>query len=581
MISAARLARVSIAASLLACAACGARSPASTPGRSAAAATASLVDVHVLAFNDFHGALEPVDGANGRVQATDAGGVEFFASHIKRLKTAHPNSVVVSAGDNIGASTLLSAMFHDEPTIEALNKAGLQVSTVGNHEFDEGWPELYRMQTGGCHPVDGCQDKTPFGGATFEFLSANVVVDPARVDAQDAARSGWRPHAGGPQTLFPAFTVRDVDGLKVGFIGLVLQGAPQIIAPAGIRGLTFRREVDAANEAAAALVRQGVRAIVVLIHEGGTPASDDSNTCGVTGPIVDIVNGLSSDIDVVVSGHTHRAYICTIGMKLVTSALSLGRVVTDIDLLIDPRTGEVVRKSARNEIVTRDVPKAADETAIIEHYRPYYAALGTRQVGTIASELVRTPNAAGESVLGDIVADAMLEGARAAGDAVAAFWNPGGIRADLVGQAGAASGPRIITFAQAFDVLPFGNRLVVRTITGAAILRILEQQFDNPNPGAARVLSPSGGFSYAYDRSRPAGQRVDAASVRIGGRPLDPAGRYRIALSDFLWAGGDSLAAAQESSDALDIGVDVELFVDYLAKHSPVGLVPVNRITRK
>lgn len=551
------------------------------PGVPAAAAT-QLVDVQLLGFNDFHGTLEPGGGANGRIGATDAGGVEFLATHVARLKATNPNTVVVAAGDLIGGSTLLSGMFHDEPTIEVLSDLGLQISSVGNHEFDEGWEELLRMQKGGCHPVDGCQDNTPFGGARYEYLSANVAFDPARAGQEAVARSGWQPRGTGPQTLLPAYTIREVGGVRVGFIGLVVQGTTDLVSPAGIRGLTFRSEVEAGNEAAAALVRQGVNAIVVLIHEGGDPPTgNDPNACGATGPIVNIAAGLSSAIDVIVSGHTHRSYVCTMSGKLVTSAESYGRLVTDIDLQIDPRTGDVVSKRAANVIVTRDVPKEARVTAIVERYRPFYTALGTKPVGTITAPILRAGNPARESALGDVIADAVLEGAQIGGNAVAAVWNPGGIRADLTGQPATGTSPRQVLFADAFGVLPFGNRILVATYTGDTVVRLLEQMFDNPAPGEDRMLQVSAGFSYTYDRARPKGERIDAGSVTIAGRPLDRTARYRIAISDFLFNGGDAFTVAGEGTSPLDVGLDVDLFVEYLKKHSPVAPGPQNRITRK
>jgi 5'-nucleotidase len=563
--------------------ACGGRSPAPTSAGSPSAATSSSAEVQLLGFNDFHGALEPPSGGNGRIGTTEAGGVEFFATHMARLRATNPNTIVVSAGDNIGASTLLSGMFHDEPTIEALGEAGLQVSTVGNHEFDEGWAELYRMQHGGCHPVDGCQDRTPFAGARFEFLSANVMLDAARVAPEALRRSGWRPTAGGPQTLFPPFAIREIGGVRVGFIGLVLQRTADIVLREGLRGITFRREVDAGNDAVAAIVRQGVKTVVVLVHEGGTPATADPNGCGVTGPIVEITNGLSNDVDVIVAGHTHRAYICTMGTKLVTSAGSLGRLITDIDLTIDRYTGDVVRKAAQNVIVTRDVPKASGVSALLEHYRPFYTALGSKPVGTITTELTRAATPAGESALGDVVADAYLEGGRTVDPTVvAAFVNSGGIRNDLLGQPPPAPGlPRQVLYANVFDMLPFGNVIVVRTMTGEAILRWLEQQFDNPTSSHDEIMQVSAGLTYRYTRSRPVGQRIDRGSVTIGGRLLVPTERYRIVSSDFVWNGGDGFTVATEAMDPIAAGVDVDMFIRYLATHAPVAPGPQNRITRR
>lgn len=536
----------------------------------------AVIDVQLLAINDFHGGLEPASDANGRIGSTDAGGVEYLASHLARLKATNPNTFIVSAGDNIGGTPLLSSLSHDEASIEALGLAGLQISAVGNHELDEGWWELQRIQKGGCHPVDGCQDGTPFAGASFEYLAANITLDPRRADPGVVARAALAPT--GVQPLFPAYTIREVSGVRIGFIGIILQEAPSVIMPASIRGLTFGPEAEAANEAARALREQGVRAIVVLIHEGGEPGTGDINGCErISRDLVDMVNRMSDDIDVVVSGHTHRAYNCTIGSKLVTSASSSGRLITDIDVRIQRSDGEVLSKSARNVVVTRDVPKDPGQAALLAHYRPVAEKVGRRVVGTIAGSLARTANDAGETSIGDVIADALLEGARniPEGKADVAFWNPGGIRADLVASAGSA--PTAVTYAQLFSVLPFGNELIVKSLTGDALLQVLEEQFGAER---SRILQVSNGFTYAYDESRPRGQRIDRGLVRVNGAPLDPGRRYRVATSNYLWGGGENLSAVSSGTDPVTVGVDVEIVADYFSRHSPVPPGPQNRIRK-
>jgi 5'-nucleotidase len=536
----------------------------------------AVVDVQLLAINDFHGGLEPASDANGRIGPTDAGGVEYLASHLARLKAANPNTFIVSAGDNIGGTPLLSSLSHDEASIEALNLAGLQVSAVGNHELDEGWWELQRMQKGGCHPVDGCQDGTPFAGASFAYLAANITLDPRRADPDVVARAALaRTDA---QPLFPAYTIKEVDGIRIGFIGVILQEAPNVILPTSIRGLTFGPEAEAANEAARALGEQGVRAIVVLIHEGGEPGTADINGCvNISRDLVDLVNRMSDDIDVVVSGHTHRAYNCTIGRKLVTSASSSGRVITDIDLRIERSGGEVLSKSARNVVVTRDVPKDPGQAALLAHYRPVAEKVGGRVVGTIAGSLTRAASPAGETSIGDVIADALLEAANKIpeGNADVAFWNPGGIRADLVAPAGSA--PTAVTYAQLFAVMPFGNELIVKSLTSEALLQVLEEQFGAER---TRIMQVSKGLTYAYDESRPLGQRVDRSSVRVNGAPLVPGRRYRVATSNYLWGGGDGLRAVSSGTDPVTVGVDVDVVADYFSRHSPVPQGPRNRIRK-
>jgi len=547
--------------------------PAHSPG--------NTVDVQLLAFNDFHGNLEPPSGSNGRIGSIEAAGVEYFATHLARLKSTNPNTLVVSAGDLIGASPLLSGLFHDEPTIEALNAVGLDVTSVGNHEFDEGWAELYRMQHGGCHPVDGCRDRTPFSGAAFQYLSANVFVDPHRADASLVEKSVANPGSRS-RTLFPAYAIKEIGGVKIAFIGMTLKGTPQLVQPTGVAGLIFKSEADTVNDLIPILKRQQVRAIVVLVHEGGVPAGTDFNGCpGVSGAILEIAARMKDDVDVIVSGHTHQAYNCTLDKKLVTSAASFGRLITSIDLKIDRATDEVVSKTARNVIVTRDVPKTAQQTAILDRYRPMYEPLANRTIGTIARDITRAQNAAGESALGDVAADAVLEATRdaASGGAVVAFMNTGSIRADLTRRPTASpEAPSPVSYSDAFNVHPFQNRLVVKTFTGDMIRKVIEQQFDNRAPNNDMVLQVSDGFTYSYDRSKPRGGRVDPASMMLGGRRIDPKQKYRVAISDFLSDGGDNFTVFTQGTEPFMAGADVDALAAYIGKHSPAVPGPMNRI---
>jgi 5'-nucleotidase len=524
------------------------------------------VAVRLLAFNDFHGNLEPPAGAGGVVESTPAGGVEYLATHLELLKAGHPNTLIVTSGDNIGASPLLSSLFHDEPTIEALNAAGVLVSSVGNHEFDKGPAELRRMQNGGCHPVDGCLGERGFSGAAFEYLAANVFVNPGA-------------NRGRLTTLFPESTVREVGGVKVGFVGMTLQGTPQVVLPAATAGLTFRSEVDTANAIVPQLERQGVRAFVLLLHQGGIPRRESYNGCeDVAGPIVDIAKGLSPDIAVIVAGHTHYAYNCTMSGKLVTSAMSFGRVISVIDLQIDPRTDRVTSKIAHNVIVTRDVPRSVAETRILDRYRPLYTSLAERPAGAITADISSKPNAAGESALGDVIADAQLDFARrhAGTDVAAALMNQSGIRADLVRKTPTAGTAGSVTYEQIFNVAPFGNRLILRTMTGGLIARLLESQFHAGS--VSNLLQVSNGFTYAYDVLRPEGRRVDQASIRIDGRPIVPAGRYRILVNEFLASGGDGLDLFKEASGWADSGADLDALLEYFRIHAPIAPGPQDRI---
>lgn len=545
-------------------------------GASPDARGAAPVAVQVLAFNDFHGNLDTPQGSNGRAGGALAGGIEYLATHLAQLRRRNPNTIVVSAGDNVGASPLISGLFHDEPSIEALNAAGLDVSSVGNHEFDKGWAELRRLQRGGCHPTDGCVDAPPFAGARFEYLAANVRVGTGQIDPQALAASGW-PDAPGQATVLPPYTIRTVGGVKIAFIGETLKDTAGVVLPAGIRGLSFTDEADAANALVPEIERQGAHAIVLLIHQGGAQGAGETvdGCSNFSGPILDVVRGLSPDIGVVVSGHTHRAYNCTIDGRLLTSAASFGRVITDIDLRIDPATGQVVSKQARNVVVTRDVPADPAETAILARYRPLYATAAHRVIGAITATITRRTNAAGESALGDLIADAQLEAARrvAGADVAAALMNDGGIRADLVAK---GAGPTsAVTYEDLYTVQPFGNVLQVKSVTGDALRRVLEQQFDGPNRGLLQISST---LTYRYDRSRPAGQRVEAASIRIDGRPIDPARSYRIAINEFLGGGGDGFSVFAERPVEVSCGADLDALVAYVGAHSPVAPPATGRV---
>ena len=522
------------------------------------------VDVTLLALNDFHGNLEPPSGSSGTIAGQTAGGVEYLATHLAELRAAakKKNTITVAAGDLIGASPLLSAAFHDEPTIEALSMAGLDYASVGNHEFDEGAAELLRIQNGGCHPVDGCADGTPYRGAGFKYLSANA----------------FKTATGKP--LLAPYAIHKVQGVKVGFIGMTLEGTPQIVSQQGIAGLSFADEADTANRYARELRRKGVQAIVVLLHEGGTQAATGGiNDCvGMTGPIVDITNRMDPSIDVVVSGHTHQAYNCDINGKLVTSASSFGRLVTDIDLKIDRRSGDVISAAANNVVVTRDVAKDPRQTALINRYKTVLGPVAGRQVGVTSQVITRSQEtlfgtSLGESPLGNLIADAQLAATDNEQGAVAAFMNPGGVRADL------DAGP--VTYEEAFTVQPFANNLVTLDLTGAQLYCVLEQQFVTnrtlyPSATVGYVVDPNGTTGTVADPC--AGTRVVRGSLTLGGTTVDTAATYRVTVNNFLAGGGDGFSALTGGTNLVTGQIDLDAFVDYLTAQSPVSAPTLDRI---
>jgi 5'-nucleotidase len=524
------------------------------------------VTVQLLAINDFHSTLEPPGGRFGQIEGVPAGGAEYLATHVSQAFAENPNSLLVAAGDLIGAAPLVSALFHNEPTVLALNAMHMSISSVGNHEFDKGTDELLRIQHGGCHPVDGCTGGGTFPGAAWEYLSANVV--------RPAASDGQQP-------LFPATAIRTIGGVKIGFIGETLGSTRQMVEPAGIHDLTFLDEGSSANKYAAELKQQGVNAIVLLIHQGAYQTVEDSgdpNACrDFHGGIQPTLEKLSPDIKVVVSGHSHQAYNCLIDGRTVTSAASYGRVLTRLNLTIDRATDAITHVEARNEVVTRDVDKDAAQTAILARYAPLVAPRANREVGSVSAPLSRAANDAGESALGDVIADAQLAATAGPDGAVVAFMNPGGIRTDISSRnAPTAAGE--ITYGDLFTTSPYSNLLTVVTMTGDAVRRLLEQQF-RPN-GAQTVLQVSDGFSYRYSARAKAGEHVDPASITIRGKKLTPGMRVRIEASNFLIDGGDGFTIFAEGTDRRTFGTDVDALVDYFKTHSPVAPGPQNRIVR-
>jgi 5'-nucleotidase len=536
------------------------------PASHSPAQTATPVDVRILAINDFHGYLQPPPGGiriadpgdKTRKIAVPAGGAEAMATLVKQLRQHHNNTIFVAAGDVIGASPFLSAMFHDEPTIESMSMMGLEIASVGNHEFDEGKDELLRMQNGGCHPVDKCQGPHPFAGAKFHYLAAST----------------FEKSTG--KTIFPPYEIRKFEGIPVAFIGLTLKGTPDIVSPVSVAGLEFRDEADTVNALVPELKARGVEAIVVLLHEGGLPTGDYNECPGISGPVVDIVRKLDHAVDVVISGHTHQAYVCEIDGRLVTSGDKYGTLVTAIDLKLDRATRDVISAKADNVIVrTAALARDPEQTALIESYDRLAAPIASRRAGSITETLSRAPNDAGESALGDIIADAQLaaSSSEANGGAVIAFTNPGGIRTDIAKKADGA-----VSYADAFASQPFRNQLVTLTLTGMQIKDMLEQQWLDPK--RPRILQVSKGFSYAWDNAKPYGERVIADRMSLNGQRIDPAASYRVTVNNYLAVGGDGFGVLKEGT-ALRFGVyDVDALYAYFQSNSPIVPTTADRIAR-
>lgn len=528
------------------------------------------IEVQILAINDFHGQLEPptskiVTGYNetGAPIRIEAGGMEYLATHVKSLSSENPNTFVVSAGDSAGASPLVSALFHDEPTIKALNMIGLDFSAVGNHDLDEGPDELMRIQNGGCHPIDGCFGNSSFEGAQFQFLAANIVNESTN------------------DTIFPAYNITYVEGVPIGFIGVALKDTPSIVVPSGVKGLRFLDEAETINKYVGELKNKGVETIVVIIHDGGTQEGLYNESLNLTGSIVDLVEDTDDEVDVFITGHSHQTYNSVIDDRIVTEAGIAGNVLTDIDLVISNETYDVVRGSSRNIIVSRDVSKDTEITEIVEEYKSLAAPLANQVIGNITDNITTEANDSGESPLGDIIADAQLYATSNPdyGSAMVAFTNPGGIRANLTyDQISGDELPGEVTFGEAFSIQPFGNILVTMTLNGTQIDALLEQQFDNPSPGNNRILQVSQGFGYTWNESAPKGEKVEVSSIKINGTQIDPDGFYRITVNGFLADGGDNFSVFKEGTDRTGGALDSDALVNYFAAFSPIAPGPMNRI---
>ncbi|MGW7412633.1 bifunctional metallophosphatase/5'-nucleotidase [Streptomyces sp. NPDC054863] len=553
------------------------------------------VDVQLLSFNDLHGTLEPPAGSSGKVGTVDAGGVEHLATSLRKAREGKKYSVTATAGDMIGGSPMLSGLFHDEPTVEALNKMKLDVSSVGNHEFDEGSAELLRIQNGGCHPTEGCYEKDKkgkpkkFKGADFPYLSANVTKE----------KTG--------KPLLKPYSVWKKNGVKIGFIGVTLENTPGVVTANGVKGLKFHDEIETVNKYAKELDRQGVKSIVALIHEGGAPASTaydyncDSPGAGdgISGPITDIAKGISPKVDALVTGHTHQSYVCTIpdpagNPRLVTSAASFGKVYTETTLTYDRRTKDIVRTTAkspasRNYIVTRDQPEretlGADMRKLIERWNVLAAPIANRPQGYISADINGRGSTAYEKPLGDLIADAQLSGLAPAdkGGAQIALMNPGGIRSDLVFKASGAEGDGVVTYGEAFTVQPFTNLMNVVDLTGADLIAALKQQVSGGNEASPKILQISKGLTYTLDLTKKGADRVDAATVKLNGVALDPSKTYRVAMNEFLAGGGDNFPALGLGKNKLNAASDLDVFNAYLAANSsadkPIAPPAADRIT--
>jgi 5'-nucleotidase len=515
------------------------------------------IEVQILALNDFHGNLERPAGEirirlpSDQVATMAAGGAAVLGAELAKLRAGHPNSITVAAGDLIGASPLTSAYFLDEPAIEALNLMGLDLASVGNHEFDKGAAELFRMQHGGCQKF---MTRVPcrverFGGARFQYLAANVV-----------AKDG--------KPIFPPTAIRQFGRVKIGFIGMTLKETGTLVAPAGVAGLGFVDEAATANALVPELKRAGADAIVLLIHQGGkVPATYLVQGCaGLSGDILPVLDRLDPTISVVVSGHTHHAYACEIergrAPRLLTSAGKYGYVVSDIRLSFDPSTRRLIGRRAANVPMAGDGSEHPRISALVKRYADAAEPAAARVVGKLKGDAPKSDEN-GESPAANLIADAQLFAttAKDRGNADLSFINATGVR---VGIMPAADGS--VTYGQIFAAQPFGNNLVVKTLTGGQLKALLEQQFVVAENGEDKVnvlLVPSANFKFSYDLSMNQGEQI--VSMTLNGEPIEPAKRYRVTVNNFLASGGDGFSVLTRGTDAFDAGLDLDAMEAWLA----------------
>jgi 5'-nucleotidase len=577
----------------------------------AAADAAALVSIQILAFNDFHGNLRPpipsnavvivppgdpaisdagspvpttAGGADGGTNVQIfAGGASYLAAKVNALRATNPNTLLVSAGDLTGASPLVSSAFDDEPTIRVMNAIGLDVNGVGEHEFDHGPAELLRLQSGGCDVSDrvdagalttgSCEATPTFPGGAFEYLAADVDVSTSP-----------------KKTIFPPYVVKSIGGAKVAFVGVTLKGTPAIVNAAGTAGLTFDDEVDSVNALVPVLKNQEeADAIVVLVHQGGIQSGTYDQCVGFSGgpvqagtkDIIAIADGLDPAVDVIASAHTHVAYNCVRGGRPVTSAASYGRIITQFNLTVDTVQHKVTSTTARNVVVTRDQTPDPTVDSMVQGYVADIAPIAERKVGQISADITRVAGANGEAPLGDVVADALLAAGAGSG-AVAAFTNIGGLRDSLLYKQYYAEGDGTVTFEKAQAVTPLGNKVVILSCRGTALINSTQQ---NVYTGSLNLLQVSNGFTYTWHRSAVGSGGMGAAdptTISLGGAPINPTATYTIVTTDFLQSGGDGYTAFGACTRTATLpGVDLDYLTSYLTSKESPPLAPpaANRIT--
>lgn len=491
------------------------------------------VEVHLIGINDFHGQLDTTSIVGDK----KAGSAPILATYLKEAQAKYEHSLLFHNGDSVGASAPVSSLDRDEPTMEWMNMMGFDVGSLGNHEFDQGIAALKAQIFGGLDPKEG---KVTHAGAKFDYVNANVI----------------ETATGKP--LIKPYVIKEVGGVKIGFIGLVTKSTPSKVSPSGTAGVTFlsaEEEVEAVNKYAKELQDQGVETIIVLAHD---PASTKEGV--TTGEAADLAKALPANtpVDVIVAGDNHALANGEVNGILIVQAYSYGTAFEDIKLMIDPKTGDVTEKSATVTTTFQEGVKEDPETlAIIKKSLDKHPEL-TKPVGTTDGSVTRTDAYNNEAPLGNLIADAMRQ-ADFGDDADAAdfaFMNPGGIRADL------PQGD--VTFADLAKIQPFGNTLVKLELTGAQVKTLLEQQWGTNADGTPNTKTLQiAGLKYTADFNKPVAERVTGLSL-ADGTPIDPAKTYTAVVNNFMAAGGDNYKVLLDAKSSLAGPIDLDVFYQYI-----------------
>ncbi|SEO45437.1 5'-nucleotidase C-terminal domain-containing protein [Paenibacillus sp. OK076] len=491
------------------------------------------VEVHLIGINDFHGQLD----TTSIVSDKKAGTAPILATYLKEAQAKYEHSLLFHNGDSVGASAPVSSLDRDEPTMEWMNMMGFDVASLGNHEFDQGIAALKAQIFGGLDPKEG---KVTHAGAKFDYVNANVIE----------TATG--------KTLIKPYVIKEVGGVKIGFIGLVTKSTPAKVSPsgtAGVRFLSAEEEVEAVNKYAKELQDQGVETIIVLAHD---PATTKEGV--TTGEAADLAKALPADspVDVIVAGDNHALANGEVNGKLIVQAYSYGTAFEDIKLMIDPATGDVTEKSASVTTTFQEGVKEDPESlAIIKKSLDKHPEL-TKPVGTTDGSVTRTDAYNNEAALGNLIADSMRHAdfGDKASAADFAFMNPGGIRADL---------PKgDVTFADLAKIQPFGNTLVKLELTGEQIKTLLQQQWGTNADGTpnTKTLQISG-LKYTADFNKPVAERVTGLTLEDG-TPVDPAKTYTAVVNNFMAAGGDNYKVLVDAKSSLAGPIDLDVFYQYI-----------------